>query len=105
MTSAFDMATAQWVIHAVGPVYSGPRDAALLASAYVDSLRRADEVGARSVAFPFISTGVYGYPDDQAATVSVGALLSAETAVEEVLLVAFSEPAARMWKAALARVV
>ncbi len=101
VTPAFGMMTARWVVHAVGPVYSGPRDAALLASAYTESLRRADEVGARSVAFPSLSTGVYGYPDEEAATVSVGALLSAETAVEKVLLTAFSEQMARLWEKAL----
>ncbi len=103
VTPAFNMGPARWVVHAVGPIYSGPRDAALLASAYVESLRRADEVGARSVAFPSISTGVYGYPDNDAASVSVAALRSAKTAVEEVLLVAFSERMARLWAEALAR--
>ncbi len=85
----------------MGPVYRGPRDAALLASAYVESLRRADEVGARSVAFPSLSTGAYGYPSDEAAVVSVGALRSADTAVEEVLLVAFDERTALAWEDAL----
>jgi O-acetyl-ADP-ribose deacetylase (regulator of RNase III) len=103
VTPAFDLPTARWVVHAVGPVYAGPRDAALLASAYVESLRRADEVGARSIAFPSISTGVYGYPDDEAATVSVAAIRSAETAVDDVLLVAFGERMARSWAKALTR--
>jgi O-acetyl-ADP-ribose deacetylase (regulator of RNase III) len=101
VTEAFDLAPVSWVIHAVGPTYSGPEDAALLASAYVSALRRADEVGARSVAFPSISTGVYGYPADEAARVSVQALRSATTAVETVLLVAFSDHAATLWEAAL----
>ena len=52
---------AKWVIHAVGPIYSGLReDATQLASAYRESLKRAIEANARSVAFPSISTGVYG---------------------------------------------
>jgi len=92
------------VIHAVGPVHrSRPEEADLLAGAYTASLARADEVGARSVAFPSISTGVYGYPDDEAAQVSVAALRSATTAVERVLLCAFSGRMARLWQAALAR--
>ena len=103
LTPAFGLAPSRWVVHAVGPVYSGPRDAALLASAYVESLRRADEVGARSIAFPSVSTGVYGYPDDEAATVSVAALRSAQTGVQDVLLVALDERMARMWTQALTR--
>jgi O-acetyl-ADP-ribose deacetylase len=63
---------ARWVIHTVGPVYSGtPRDAELLASCHVESLRVADELGASSVAFPAISTGAYGYPLAEAAAVAV----------------------------------
>ena len=63
VTPAFDLAPVRWVIHAVGPVYAGrDADAVLLRGAYRSSLARADEVGARSVAFPSISTGVYGYP-------------------------------------------
>ena len=103
ITPAFDLAPVAWVIHAVGPVYSGPQDAAVLRSAYTASLARADEVGARSVAFPSISTGVYGYPQAEAAEQSVLALRGATTEVETVLLVAFDEAAARAWDAALAR--
>lgn len=94
---------ARWVVHAVGPVYSGPADAALLASAYTESLARADEVAARSIAFPAISTGVYGYPREAAAQVSVAALRGATTKVGTALLVAFDEDVARLWEAALAR--
>lgn len=101
VTPAFDLAPVRWVIHAVGPVYSGPQDAPTLASAYLSSLGRADEVGARSVAFPSISTGVYGYPADEAARISVEALSTARTAVEQVLLVAFSRGMEARWGAAL----
>jgi len=52
LTEAFDLAPVRWVIHAVGPIYRGPQDAATLASAYTQALARADEVGATSVAFP-----------------------------------------------------
>jgi O-acetyl-ADP-ribose deacetylase (regulator of RNase III) len=90
------------VIHAVGPVFSGSQDAPVLASAYTSSLARADEVGARSVAFPAISTGVYGYPVEEAAAVSVAALRSADTRVERVLLVAYDETTALAWERALA---
>jgi O-acetyl-ADP-ribose deacetylase (regulator of RNase III) len=103
ITPAFAMRHASWVIHAVGPIYQGPQDEPVLASAYVASLARADEVGARSVAFPAISTGVYGYPAEEAARVSVQALRRTTTAVERVLLVAFSGTAARLWESTLER--
>lgn len=101
VTEAFGLAPVRWVIHAVGPVYSGPASASELASAYVVALARADEVGARSVAFPAISTGVYGYPVVEAAEVSVGALRGASTRVARVLLVAYDEAAALAWERAL----
>ena len=63
---------ARWVIHAVGPIYAGMRtDAEELASAYRESLARAIEAGAKSVSFPSISTGAYGYPIREAAPVAI----------------------------------
>ena len=64
---------ARWVVHTVGPVWRGGRhsEAALLAAAYANSLRLAAEHGARSIAFPCISTGVYGYPLPEAAAIAV----------------------------------
>lgn len=103
ITPSFDLAPAQWVIHAVGPQYRGPADAPVLAAAYTASLARADEVGATSVAFPAISTGIYGYPAKDAAEVSVEALLNAETQVELVLLVSFGNRMAELWIDALRR--
>jgi O-acetyl-ADP-ribose deacetylase len=84
---------ARWVIHAVGPVWrgGGRGEAAQLASCYRRSLEIADELGARSVAFPAISTGVYGFPSEQAARIAVDTVRSTETAVELVRLVAFDE--------------
>ncbi len=103
VTPAFELAPVKWVVHAVGPVYSGrPEDPELLASAYTSALARADEVGASSIAFPAISTGVYGYPAEEAAEISVRALRGADTRVERVLLVAYGARAARLWEAALA---
>src|SRR4051794_40230956 len=70
---------ARWVIHTVGPVYAAEADpAALLASAHAESLRIADELGAHTVAFPAISTGVYGYPLAEAGPVAVEAVRSAD---------------------------
>ena len=95
----------RFVIHTVGPVWHGhrPEEAdRLLASCYVRSLAEADRVGAGSVAFPAISTGVYGFPPDRAAPLAVAAIRSAETQVERVLLVAFDAAALRLYEAALA---
>jgi O-acetyl-ADP-ribose deacetylase len=84
---------ARWVIHTVGPVWRGGAEgeAGLLASCYRRSLEVADELGARSVAFPAISTGVYGYPPAEAAAIAVDTLTSARTGVEVVRLVAFDQ--------------
>ena len=101
ITSAFNLKPARWVIHAVGPVYGDDNAAELLKAAYVSSLDRADEVGADSVAFPSMSTGVYGYPKHLAAALSVEALRAADTAVSTVLLVAFDGRMAELWSDAL----
>jgi len=84
---------ARWVIHTVGPVWRGGSEGEpeLLASCYTESLARADEVGATSVAFPAISTGVYGYPLGPAAAIAVDAVRSAGTNVEIVHFVCFDE--------------
>ncbi|MFD7701385.1 O-acetyl-ADP-ribose deacetylase [Streptomyces caelestis] len=85
---------ARWVIHTVGPVHQGPgSDPALLASCYRESLRAADELGARTVAFPAISTGVYRWPMDDAARIAVETVRSTPTAVEEVRFVLFDDRA------------
>ncbi|MEU0603239.1 O-acetyl-ADP-ribose deacetylase [Streptomyces sp. NPDC006393] len=85
---------ARWVIHTVGPVWSAAEDRSdLLASCYQESLRVADELGARTVAFPAISTGVYRYPMEDAARIAVETVRAAETEVEEVRFVLFDERA------------
>ncbi|MGW1955938.1 O-acetyl-ADP-ribose deacetylase [Streptomyces sp. NPDC001920] len=85
---------ARWVIHTVGPVYSPQEDRAdQLASCYRESLRVADELGARTVAFPAISTGVYRYPLADAARIAVETVRATETDVEEVRFVLFDERA------------
>ncbi|PRX49535.1 O-acetyl-ADP-ribose deacetylase (regulator of RNase III) [Prauserella shujinwangii] len=83
---------ARWVIHTVGPVFARSEDRAhLLASCYRESLRVADELGARSVAFPAVSAGVYGWPLDSAAEIAITSVRQAEdTAVEHVRFVLFS---------------
>lgn len=81
---------ARWVIHTVGPVYAKGEDRSdLLASCYRSSLHVADELGARTVAFPAVSAGVYGWPIDDAARIAVETTRSADTAAEEVRFVLF----------------
>jgi O-acetyl-ADP-ribose deacetylase len=93
---------ARWVIHTVGPVFSRSEDRSiLLASCHTEALRMADELGASSVAFPAISTGVYGYPLDLAAPVAIRAVLEADTRVEEARFVLYDEQAFRAFEAAL----
>jgi O-acetyl-ADP-ribose deacetylase len=91
------------VIHTVGPVWRGGgfRAAELLASCYRTSLARADELGARTLAFPAISTGIYGYPVDQAAHVAVDTLRNTPTSVAEVRLMCFNDEAWDAYQAAL----
>ncbi|GHI02913.1 RNase III inhibitor [Streptomyces cellostaticus] len=92
-TTAGDL-DARWVIHTVGPVFSTTEDRSdLLASCYRESLRVADELGARTVAFPAISTGVYRWPMEDAARIAVETVRSARTVVEEVRFVLFDERA------------
>ena len=92
-TTAGDL-PARWVIHTVGPVYSAAADPpALLRACHVDALRVADELGARTVAFPAISCGVYGYPAREAALVAVAAVRAAVTRVAGVRFVLWNDEA------------
>ena len=87
---------ARWVIHAVGPVYSTTEDRSeTLASCYRSSLEVADQLGARTVAFPAISAGIYRWPIDDAARIAVGTVKSSDTQVEEVRFVLFGPEAYR----------
>jgi O-acetyl-ADP-ribose deacetylase (regulator of RNase III) len=101
-TTAGDL-PARWVIHTVGPRY-GIDDPApeLLAKCHTSALAVADELGARSIAFPAISTGVYRYPVNEAANIAVKAVRNAETSVEEITFVLFNDDAYREFERALA---
>lgn len=91
---------ARWVIHVVGPVYrSGTRDQ--LVSCYANALRVADELGARSVAFPLVSAGVYGWPLEDAIRAAVDTIRATPTSVTEARLVAFGRPTYEAMRAAL----
>jgi O-acetyl-ADP-ribose deacetylase (regulator of RNase III) len=87
---------ARYVIHAVGPVYQGrPQDAELLASAYRSSLQLASQHGIKAIAFPSISTGIYGYPLDEAAPIAlrtIEAYLAAHPDIELVRVMIWDRP-------------
>ncbi len=85
---------ARWVIHVVGPNWNaGERDRSLLESCYSGALAVADELGARTVAFPLVSAGIYGWPKDDAIAAAIDTLRSTPTSVEEARLVAFGRQA------------
>jgi O-acetyl-ADP-ribose deacetylase (regulator of RNase III) len=93
VSDAGDM-TCRWVIHVVGPVFSRDEDRShLLASCYLRALSIADEVGARSVAFPAVSAGVYGWPMSAAADVAVATVRATPARVEDVRFVVTSPSA------------
>jgi O-acetyl-ADP-ribose deacetylase (regulator of RNase III) len=92
-TDAGDM-LCRWVIHVVGPVYSRMEDRSeLLVSCYREALRVADELGARTVAFPAVSAGIYGWPMHSAADIAVATVVNTPTAVTEARFVLFSQDA------------
>ena len=85
---------ARWVIHTVGPVYAADEDrSALLAACHTNSLAVADTLGANTVAFPAISTGIFGWPVADAARIAIATVRAATTDVEEVRFVLFDEAA------------
>jgi len=94
---------ARWIIHAVGPVWHGgdAGEPDLLASAYRRSLAVADEIGARSVAFPAISTGIYGYPLEPATDIAVRTCNEADTNVELIRFVCFDTTTLAAYQLAL----
>ena len=92
-TTAGAMA-ARWVIHVVGPNFTaGERDRGLLTSCYRNALTVADELGARTIAFPLISAGIYGWPRQDAIAAALETLRATPTEVEEARLVAFGRAA------------
>ncbi len=102
-TPAFDLdPPIRYVIHTVGPVWRGgdQGEAEVLASCYRRSLQVADELSVRSVAFPAIATGVYGFPPDRAAQIAVATIRSTPTRVEQVRLVAFDQRTYELLRAA-----
>jgi O-acetyl-ADP-ribose deacetylase (regulator of RNase III) len=102
VTDGFDLA-ARFIIHTVGPVWRGGTagEPDILASCYRTSLAAADRVGARTVAFPAISTGAYGFPPDQAADLAVATVGAADTDITLVRFVAFDARTSELYLALL----
>jgi O-acetyl-ADP-ribose deacetylase (regulator of RNase III) len=102
VTEGFDL-PARWVIHTVGPVWRGgdAGEPDLLASCYRSALRCAAEVEARSVTFPAISTGVYGYPVVEATEIAVTTVAATPTAVDVVRFVCFNDEAFAAYRDAI----
>lgn len=110
MTGAGDLRQTRFVIHAVGPIWSGGwrGEAELLASAYRASMALADQHQLTSIAFPSISTGIYGYPVDQAAPIALQTALdflsSSPAHVRQVLFVLFDDRTFAAYERALAAI-
>ena len=103
ITPGFNL-PARWVIHTVGPVWDGGGrgESELLRSCYQSSFALALANGVRSIAFPCISTGVYGYPKDQAAGIALAAMRSHEARFERIIACCFSEADAALYRRLLA---
>jgi O-acetyl-ADP-ribose deacetylase len=96
---------AQYIFHAVGPIYSGTsEDEKLLASAYQSCLDLAEQFGIKSIVFPSLSTGVYGYPLDEAAPVALRTIIKhiqKPTSLQHVMVVLFGDEAFQAFEKAL----
>src|SRR6266699_2146714 len=100
---------AKYVFHAVGPIYSGSsEDERLLASAYQSCLNLAEQYGVKSIAFPALSTGIYGYPLESAAPIALRTIsehIKKPTCLQQVLMVLFGESAYKVHELALDKLV
>jgi len=100
-TTAGDL-PASWVIHVVGPNWNaGQRDPDLLASCYREALRIADELSVRTIAFPAVSAGIYGWPLDDAARIAIETVRRVPSGVDEARFVAFGTDVERALRTAL----
>lgn len=94
---------ATWIIHAVGPVWAGggKDEARLLSSCYRKAFELASDCGAKSIAFPSISAGIYGYPKTQAAQIAISVMREHAPSFEEVIACCFGEDDARIYRETL----
>jgi len=94
---------AKWVVHTVGPVWRGGshREAELLESCYRSCCLLALEHGVQTIAFPAISTGVYGYPKDQAVNIAVSVMKAFEPRFQRIIACCFSDEDVRLYESAL----
>ena len=99
LTPGFDL-PARRIIHTVGPVWKGGEhyEAPLLKACYENSLEVALQNGVRTIAFPAISTGVYGYPKQQAAEIALSVMLAYEDRLERIIACCFSDPDAALYR-------
>jgi len=102
ITPGFNL-PAKWVVHTVGPVWhgGGRGEAALLQNCYSNSFELALEEGVRSIAFPAISTGVYGYPKHEAVKKAVSVMKSFDSRFEQIIACCFTEEDAVLYRSAL----
>ncbi len=102
ITPGFNL-QARWIIHTVGPIWKGGNqgEPELLASCYRESLARADKVQAKTIAFPAISTGAFGYPLKDAAAIAIATVQAAKSNMSEIRFVAFNEETADVYKSIL----
>lgn len=105
VTPGFEL-PARWIIHAVGPRWRGGSqgEGERLAGCYRNALARADEVGATTVSFPAISTGIFGYPLDAATDIAVETVRSTPTSVTTVRFVCFDDTTLRAYRERLEQV-
>ena len=90
---------ANWVIHTVGPNYrAGQRDRGLLESCYARCLEVANELGVKTIAFPLISAGVYGWPKEDAVRCAIDTCAEAKSSVEEILFMAFDDDVLKLFQ-------
>ena len=94
---------AKWIVHAVGPIWrgGGEAEASLLASAYLESLQLAVSVGASSIAFPAISTGIYGYPIESATKIAIATCVAAPDLITVIHFLCFNESTLNIYTHAL----
>jgi len=102
ITPGFNL-PAKWVVHAVGPVWRGGShgEAELLAGCYRHSMQLARDAGARSIAFPAISTGVYGYPKDAAANIAIQTIGESIAHFDRIIICCFTNADAGVYRKAL----